>query len=323
MEEKVSFGAYIRKKRLEAGLTQRELAGRLFVTESSVSKWERDLSCPDVSLVPSICRELGISEHEFFTACDDDQAHAQERQAAVWRRVKLWFRRFCLAGYALSLVVCPICDLAINHTLSWFWIVLPALALSFCITNLPWLVERNRAAVCLGAATVCLLLLLLACWRYAGGWWILGGLAVTAVSLTLPWGWWAVWRFCGTHILPLCVALTSAWVFPLLAVIHLFTGGDWLVGVAYPLAAVGVVFLWAYFICLRYLPVGPWLKAGVFALITAVASPVFNALCERLIPESKGPWMLDCFTLAVLLAVSFVLLVTGGVQERKRRNPSD
>ena len=319
MEEKKSFGAYIRRKRLEAELTQKELAGRLFVTESSVSKWERNLSYPDVSLVTSICRELGISEHEFFTACDDDQAHVQERQAAIWRRVKLWFRRCCLAGYALSLVVCPICDLAINHTLSWFWIVLPALALSFCVTNLPWLVERNRLAICLGAGTVCLLQLLLACWFYAGGHWLLGGLAITAVSLALPWGWWAIWRFYGEHVLPLCVTLASVWVFPLLAVIHLFAGGDWLLKAAYPLAAVGVAFLWAYFICLRYLPLNPWLKAGVFTLITAAASPVFHALCQRLIPGTGKPWALDHVTLTVLLAVSFLLLVIGGMKAVQQR----
>ena len=80
MEEKRPFGDYIRKKRLEAGLTQKELAGRLFVTESTVSKWERALSYPDVSMVTPICAALGITEHEFFTACDDDQAHLQERQ---------------------------------------------------------------------------------------------------------------------------------------------------------------------------------------------------------------------------------------------------
>ena len=68
MDEKRPFGEYIRKKRLEAGLTQKELARRLFVTESSVSKWERNLSYPDLSLVTAVCRELGISEHEFFTA---------------------------------------------------------------------------------------------------------------------------------------------------------------------------------------------------------------------------------------------------------------
>ena len=65
MDEEKTFGAYIRQKRLEAGLTQKELAVRLFLTESSVSKWERNLSYPDVSLVPAICRELHISEHEF------------------------------------------------------------------------------------------------------------------------------------------------------------------------------------------------------------------------------------------------------------------
>ena len=98
MEEKRPFGDYIRKKRLEAGLTQKELAGRLFVTESSVSKWERNLSYPDVSLVTAICRELGISEHEFFTACDDLQAQAQARAAAVWRGVVTGSRRLLIAG---------------------------------------------------------------------------------------------------------------------------------------------------------------------------------------------------------------------------------
>ncbi len=43
-DNKKSFGEYIRRKRQEAGLTQGELAGRLFVTESAVSKWERGVS---------------------------------------------------------------------------------------------------------------------------------------------------------------------------------------------------------------------------------------------------------------------------------------
>lgn len=41
MEGKESFGKYILKKRKEAGLSQKMLADRLFVTESAVSKWER------------------------------------------------------------------------------------------------------------------------------------------------------------------------------------------------------------------------------------------------------------------------------------------
>ena len=311
MNEKESFGAYIRKKRLEAGLTQKEMAERLFVTESSVSKWERNLSYPDVSLVTSICRELGISEHEFFTACDDHQAHAQERAAAVCKAAALGFRRLCLAGYLIAAPACLVCELALFHRLDWSWIVLAALTLAFCFTNLPWMVRRERAALCLGAATLCLMLLLLACWRFAGGRWLLGGLAITGMSLALPWGWWAIWRFYGKNVLPLCVALASVWVFPLLAVVHGFTGGGWLVGVGFPLAALGVAFLWAYFLCLRYLRAGPWGKAGAAALITAAASPAFGALCRWVLPQAANPWLLDFATPAVLLVLGLALLAVG------------
>lgn len=41
MEEKISFGKFIMKKRKEKNMTQKELAQKLFVTESAVSKWER------------------------------------------------------------------------------------------------------------------------------------------------------------------------------------------------------------------------------------------------------------------------------------------
>ena len=189
--------------------------------------------------------------------------------------------------------------------------MLAALALAFCFTNLPWMVRRERAALCLGAATLCLMLLLLACWRFAGGRWLLGGLAITGMSLALPWGWWAIWRFYGKNVLPLCVALASVWVFPLLAVVHGFTGGGWLVGVGFPLAALGVAFLWAYFLCLRYLRAGPWGKAGAAALITAAASPAFGALCRWVLPQAANPWLLDFATPAVLLVLGLALLAVG------------
>ena len=44
MENKKTFGEYICRRRKELGLTQREFAQRLFVTESAVSKWERGVS---------------------------------------------------------------------------------------------------------------------------------------------------------------------------------------------------------------------------------------------------------------------------------------
>ncbi len=44
MESKQSFGAYILKRRKELGMTQKEFAEQLFVTDSAVSKWERGVS---------------------------------------------------------------------------------------------------------------------------------------------------------------------------------------------------------------------------------------------------------------------------------------
>ena len=342
MNEKKPFGEYIRKKRLEARLTQKELAAQLFVTESTVSKWERALSYPDVSMVTAICGALHITEHEFFTACDDDQAHSQETAAKRWRQIVAGTQRFFAVGYVIAIVVCLICNLAIFHTLDWFWIVLASCALAFCFTNLPAYVRKGRRmTTCMGTATGCLLVLLLACWINVGGWWLLGGLAITVVCLALPWGWWAVWRFYGKHVLPLCVGVLSLWVFGLLAVIWAFTGGDWLLTLAYPLALAGVAFLWAGFAAAYWLRTGPWLKAGVIALLASFATPVFNSLCDLLIAETGGPGFWEYFSVSdmllrrglgdvswvnllifqIMLVCSAALTVAGAVAEVRRRKP--
>lgn len=300
MDEKKTFGAYIRRKRQSAGLTQRDLAQALYVTESTVSKWERGLSYPDVSLVTAICRELGISEHEFFTACDDDGAAAQARAAAVWNGVVKGVQIFFAAAYAAALIPCFICNLAFDGGLTWFWIVFASLALAFCLTNLPFLVRKDRLAVCMGAASGCLLLLLLACWGFTGGYWVGGAMAITAVCLALPWGVWAVWRFYGRHVAPLAMGILTLWVPILLAVICLFSHGDWLLGFAYPIAAYGLAFLWLLFAALYWLPAGPWLKAGVCALLVTFVVPLGNCLSNAMMPEQKVPVLSDYFAWGVL-----------------------
>lgn len=41
LQDKRTFGRFISQKRKEAGLTQHELAARLYLTDTAVSKWER------------------------------------------------------------------------------------------------------------------------------------------------------------------------------------------------------------------------------------------------------------------------------------------
>lgn len=55
------IGKFIQEKRKEKNLTQKELATRIGVTDKAISKWERGLGCPDVSILEVLSKELGCS----------------------------------------------------------------------------------------------------------------------------------------------------------------------------------------------------------------------------------------------------------------------
>ncbi len=55
------IGEFIKNRRKERNLTQSELAKRINVTDKAISKWERGLGCPDVSLLEVLSKELDVS----------------------------------------------------------------------------------------------------------------------------------------------------------------------------------------------------------------------------------------------------------------------
>lgn len=58
---KQTMGEIISNLRRERGMTQKDLADKMGVTDKAVSKWERDLSCPDISSLPRLAEALGTS----------------------------------------------------------------------------------------------------------------------------------------------------------------------------------------------------------------------------------------------------------------------
>lgn len=64
------IGAYIASKRKSLGMTQAELAKKLGMSDKSVSKWERGICLPDVSVYIQLCEILGISLNEFIAGED-------------------------------------------------------------------------------------------------------------------------------------------------------------------------------------------------------------------------------------------------------------
>ena len=60
------FGAFLLQLRKEHGMTQKELAERLFVSDKAVSKWERGLSLPDIALLQPIADTLDVTVTELL-----------------------------------------------------------------------------------------------------------------------------------------------------------------------------------------------------------------------------------------------------------------
>ena len=63
---KKTLGTMIAELRKRHGMTQLELAEKMGVTDKAVSKWERDLSCPDINSLPGLAEILGVSVEELM-----------------------------------------------------------------------------------------------------------------------------------------------------------------------------------------------------------------------------------------------------------------
>ncbi|MBQ9624916.1 MAG: helix-turn-helix transcriptional regulator [Clostridia bacterium] len=64
--KKHTMGKLIAERRKELGLTQADLADKMGVTDKAVSKWERDLSYPDLSSLPKLAEIFEMSVDELM-----------------------------------------------------------------------------------------------------------------------------------------------------------------------------------------------------------------------------------------------------------------
>ena len=75
----VKIGKYIAGKRKALGMTQKQLAEKLNMSDKSVSKWERGICLPDVSVYKELCEILGISINEFLAGEDIDAENVEKK----------------------------------------------------------------------------------------------------------------------------------------------------------------------------------------------------------------------------------------------------
>ncbi len=87
---KQKIGNLIKKKRKENGLTQKELAEKLDITDRAISKWERGICCPDISLLKDLCKILGININELLSGNELKEITDEESENILIETVKTY-----------------------------------------------------------------------------------------------------------------------------------------------------------------------------------------------------------------------------------------
>ena len=96
--DQTKIGELIRALRTQKGLTQKKLAEVVGVGDKAVSKWERGLGCPDVSLLPDLSKVLGVRLETLLSG----QLDANDQERGNMKKLKFY--------------VCPDCNNLITAT---------------------------------------------------------------------------------------------------------------------------------------------------------------------------------------------------------------
>lgn len=277
-----TFGDFLRIKRQEKSLTQKELASILMVSESAVSKWEKDVARPDITLLPKLSEVLSVTEHELITASVDLKTRKERIDAKRWRALSTTWSLFFYISYIVALIPCFICDLAINGKFSWFYIVLASLILAFTFTNLPKIIKKHKLILLPLFEYLALCLLLAVCCIYTGGnWFFIPAISVflglTAIFLPIFICKYSVF----SKIKKYCDFLTVLVVFVLIEILLLvienytlvngYSSSGWYFKIALPITAL-VYLILNLCLIVRFLSVNKLIKTSIVLSIVSAFS---------------------------------------------------
>lgn len=335
MTDKKTFGSFIKAKRTEKNYSQKDLAELLFVTEGAVSKWERGISYPDITLITDICRVLDISEHELITASIDIDARKMKQEARKFRRIRdAWFW-VPTAAYAVTLITCFICNLAVNHRLSWFFVVLAALICAFTFIPTVSCFFETKKLLAFSVSTylsVCLLLFTCAAYTRGLSWFltacigVLMGYVLVFAPVLLSKTHYSRYKF--------LISFAATFALTILMMIHIRIWQSFVLGNAILMAAYGFVpAMICAAVCTFHLH--PWTKAGICTVISGITLYCANHVIAVLYgPPDNKPYQVDfrnweqCLNgniqfimLLSLLSVGAVFFVFGFLCRRRNKTP--
>lgn len=142
------MGHFISELRKSQQMTQKDLAARLNITDKAVSKWERGISCPDISLLSSLAEILGVTTGELLNGEKSDSASGVVDESidnALLYADKSARHKFnslqniCFIAFSfllfIGILVCAICDLAISASFTWSLIPISSIIFAWLILS--------------------------------------------------------------------------------------------------------------------------------------------------------------------------------------------
>ena len=114
--DQIKIGKFISAMRKEQGLTQRQLADKLLISDKTVSKWECGKGMPEVSLMLPLCDALGINLNELFSGEKLTDADYKKKMVITFMagvvlimtsgllEMPLWFRIHLIVTGAIAII---------------------------------------------------------------------------------------------------------------------------------------------------------------------------------------------------------------------------
>lgn len=205
------IGSFISTLRKEKGMTQKDLAEKLNVTDKAVSKWERGVGYPEITIIPILADTLGISTSELLlgehivienekknTTIDIDKTdiivddvieYAKQNNEDTNKRRNSFILVLLSSAFILSIFICMLCNYVISGSFDWSLYAVGGEAMAWIIIAPFLLFKEHRVITSLIGLSIGILPLLLLIEHLcpSKGWVFPLALPIVVISLISLW----------------------------------------------------------------------------------------------------------------------------------------
>ena len=107
--DQIKIGKFIADERKRKGYTQKQLSGKLEISDKTISKWERGNGFPEVSLLLPLCNELEITVNELLSgervSEEDYRKKAEENMVNLVREAQESKKKIILSAIVVGLTI--------------------------------------------------------------------------------------------------------------------------------------------------------------------------------------------------------------------------